>query len=366
MLNICLIKYDMTEKSGGERVASALSRELCGYFNVHLFSVCGRGERPYYEVDSRVNYYAALDGHERIRKTAFKGGRMLRKYVKKHEIDVLMSIGGNVNSFMWSASHGRRVKKIFCEHINLVMANKDRMNRMLRKLGAVIADRIVTLTRRDRDEYIKYYSLPESKAEYIYNWVDDALLETDPEYNADSKKIITVGRFEPQKGYDMLVRAAKTVFSRHPDWRWDIYGDGQETDKIREMILQNGLENNLFLMGTSSEIYSLYPQYSFYVMSSRMEGLPMVLLEAKANGLPIVSFDCLTGPSEIVQNNVNGYLVPPENAGELADKVCELIENPEVRRSFSEHAADNLNLFCKRNIVSRWVELISSLAGKDK
>lgn len=360
-MRVCLIKYDMTEKSGGERVCSLLSAALCDCCEVHVVSICGHGEAPYYALDKRVKYAAFLDGHERIRKTLLRGGKAVRKYVRDNKIDVVMSIGGNVNSFMWSATHGRKVKKIFCEHINLKMANEDKMNKILRKIGVKIADKIITLTERDREEYIKTYSLPETKVQCIYNWVDDKLETLSPKYDTQSKKIITVGRFEPQKGYDRLLSVAKTVFSRHPDWRWDIYGDGEQFDKIKSQISQLGLQDNLYLMGTSKELYSLYPQYAMYVMTSRLEGLPMVLLEAKANGLPCVSFDCLTGPSEIIEDGVSGYLVDDGDTDALAEKICELIENSQKRNEFSLHARDNLSLFNKQKITEKWVQLIKSL-----
>lgn len=361
MQKICLIKYDMTEKSGGERVASILSRELCDYFEVHLVSICGKDEQPYYKLDSRVKYSALLKGHERIRKTVLSGGKAIRRYVKENKIDTVLSIGGNVNSFMWSATYCRKIKKIFCEHINLKMALNDKMNAILRKIGVKIADKIVTLTNRDRLEYLKYYKLDDEKVVCIYNWVDDALKAVNPKYNKNSNRIITVGRFEEQKGYDMLVTSAREVFARHSDWHWDIYGDGEEFDKIKALVVKYKLDENVHLKGTSRSIYDKYPEYAFYVMTSRMEGLPMVLLEAKANGLPIVSFDCLTGPSEIVRDGVDGILVEPNDTDRLCEKICELIEKPELRAEFSAHSKENIELFDKQTIVKKWVDLIKNL-----
>ena len=360
-MKVCLIKYDMTEKSGGERVCSILSRELCDYFDVYVVSICGKGEPPYYSLDERVNYTALLQGHRRIRKTLVSGSRAVRKYVKENGIDVLLSVGGNVNAFMWAGSAFRNVKKIFCEHINLKMANEDKMNKILRRIGVKIADKIITLTHRDRDEYIKTYSLPENRVDCIYNWVDDKLINSTSNYDINSKKIITVGRFEHQKGYDMLIEVAKKVFEKHPDWHWDIYGDGELYNETDRQINECGLNQNLHLMGTSNKIYQLYPDYAMYVMTSRLEGLPMVLLEAKANRLPCVSFDCLTGPCEIIEDKVSGYLAKPNDISALSNHICELIENPDRRLEFSAHARDNIDLFNKKEIVDKWVKLIKSL-----
>lgn len=361
MLTIGLIKNDMTEKSGGDRVAAMLSAELAKYYRVHLISINGKGEAPFYDVDEAVVYAPLLHGHGRMRSTIFPGGKAIRRYVKENGIDVLLSIGGNVNPFLFLATVGTKTKAVFCEHLNLIMANKDRSNHVVRDLGVSFAHKIVTLTQRDKEAYISHYKLAEERVEYIYNWMDDGLRRTAVKYAADSKRIITVGSLGPQKGYDLLVPAAKLVFEKHPDWQWDIYGDGAQWDQIQAAIRDNGLEENLHLMGATDSVYDLYKDYALYVMTSRFEGLPMVLLEAKANGLPIVSFDCLTGPAEIVKNGVNGYLVPPENVEMLAGRICQLMEDRELREQFSAHAGENMELFDKARIVEQWKTLIDSL-----
>lgn len=364
MLTVGLIKYDMTEKSGGERVASILSRELAKYYHVHLISINGKGEAPFYEVDETVTYTPLLEGHQRMRKTLLPAGKMLRRYAKEHKIDILLTIGGNVNAFLYLATAGTKIKTIFCEHLNLIMANKSRSNRIMRDWGVRFVDKVITLTKRDREAYISHYKLPEDRVGYIYNWMDDVLFQVKPKYNTESKRIITVGSLGSQKGYDLLVPAAKKVLEQHPDWQWDIYGDGVLYDTIQQAIAENQLENHLHLMGATSSVYDKYENYAFYVMTSYYEGLPMVLLEAKAKGLPIVSFDCLTGPAEIVNDGVDGLLVAPENVEEMAERVCYMIEHPQQRAEFSSHAGDNIALFSKENIIAQWRELIDTLCKK--
>lgn len=364
MLTVGLIKYDMTEKSGGERVASILSRELAKYYAVHLISINGKGEKPFYEVGEDVTYAPLLNGHQRIRQILISGGKAVRKYAKEHKIDVLFSIGGNVNAFLLWASAGTEIRTVFCEHLNLVMANQDKANALLRHLVVRFVDQIVTLTNQDRQAYISHYHLPQTRVRCIYNWMEDALRQDRAPYNKDSKRIITVGRFDPQKGYDLLITAAKTVFQKHPDWQWDIYGDGELFQEMETAILENHLEENLHLMGATRSVYEKYKNYAFYVMTSRLEGLPMVLLEAKAKGLPIISFNCLTGPAEIINDGVDGYLVPPENVESLATRICEMIEDPAQRERFSDHAADNTDFFEKDRIVQQWKDLIDTLCEK--
>lgn len=94
-------------------------------------------------------------------------------------------------------------------------------------------------------------------------------------------------------------------------------------------------------------------------MTSRYEGLPMVLLEAKANKLPIVSFDIDSGPSDIIRNNLDGYLIEPFDVEEMANKVNFLIESPEKRKIFSANSDVNLEKFSKKNIMNKWLNLIN-------
>ncbi len=362
MMRICLVRYDMTEKSGADRVAAILANELSAHFKVHLLSICGAGEEPFYALDARVVYEAALQGHERLRKTLLPGASAIRKYVKKHRIDILVAVGGIAIPYVELGGLGTGVKKVFCEHLNLALLYSGRTDRLFRTCAARRFDKIITLTRRDAENYRQTFGLEENKVDHIYNWAADEVLSRKSVYDPTSRKIITVGRLEEIKGFDLLIKAAKTVFARHPDWRWDIYGGGPQEGDIRRWIQENGLENHVFLMGVTDKIYEVYPQYAFYVMSSRGEGLPLVLLEAKAGGLPLVSFDCMTGPSEIIEDGISGYLVPPEDADALAERVCQLMEDRDLRCSLAEHARDNVHLFDKKTIVAKWVRLMKELA----
>ena len=132
-------------------------------------------------------------------------------------------------------------------------------------------------------------------------------------------------------------------------------------NEIIDLIKQNNLENHIILKGSSCDIYDLYQDYSFYVMTSRYEGLPMVLLEAKAKKLPIVSFDINSGPSDIIRDGVDGFLIKTFDCEAMANKICELIENPELRQKLSDNAHGNLDKFSKEKIIKQWCDLIDGL-----
>lgn len=361
-LSLLFIHYNMTCKGGTERVLTNLSEALSKYFDIHIISISGGGKDPYFPLDKSVKYTTLFDGDLRIRNVVFSAGKKIRQYINNNSIDMAFAIGGRVAFFLWDGCRKTKAKQIFCEHINLTSALKSPSNAPLRWIAAKTADKIITLTDKDRENYIKHYSINPDRVMSIPNWIDPKLFEINSEYDANSKKLITVGRLSPDKGFDYLVEVAKEVLSKHSDYTWDIWGSGDEFENIKASISKAGLEQKLVLKGTTENLYSLYPEYAMYVMTSRVEGLPMVLLEAKACGLPIVSFDCPTGPSDILQDGIDGYLIPNFDTKLMAEKINELIESTEKRIEFSAHTKDNFNKFEKETIVNEWVRFIEEFA----
>ena len=131
---------------------------------------------------------------------------------------------------------------------------------------------------------------------------------------------------------------------------------------MEKKISQFGLERNIILTGPVKDMEKIYRSASMYVMTSEMEGLPMVLLEAKSYRLPIVSFDIMTGPSEIVRDGVNGYLVESGDITAMADQICKLIEQPLLRKRFSDATVLDMNKFDRGEIIRQWENLLNQLS----
>ena len=131
---------------------------------------------------------------------------------------------------------------------------------------------------------------------------------------------------------------------------------------MEKKISQFGLERNIILTGSVKDMEKIYRSASMYVMTSEMEGLPMVLLEAKSYRLPIVSFDIMTGPSEIVRDGVNGYLVESGDITAMADQICKLIEQPLLRKRFSDATVLDMNKFDRGEIIRQWENLLNQLS----
>ncbi|MBR2432813.1 MAG: glycosyltransferase, partial [Clostridia bacterium] len=171
----------------------------------------------------------------------------------------------------------------------------------------------------------------------------------------------TVGRISEEKGFDMLSEIAKRVFARCPDWEWHIMGDGPDREKLEAKIAEYALEKNIVMHGMVKNASESFGEYSIMALTSYREGLPLILLEAKAKKLPCVSFDVVTGPAEIIRDGVNGYLIPPYDCDAFADKLCALAESEELRQDFSDNALLDVDKFKKEKILKLWFELIEKL-----
>ena len=287
----------------------------------------------------------------------------LRRHLIKNEIDVVFSIAPATNIIIFLATLGLNIKTVFCDHHSLEF--QDTFSRKIQRyIGAKFFDKIVTLTEEDKNRYRKDFSLRNKKVTSIYNWMEG--INNISTYTNKSKSIITVGRIEYQKGYDYLAKVAVKVLSKHKDWEWDIYGSGNE--QIKQNLItaldKGGVLSRVHFKGNVKGTENIYPGHAIYVMTSRYEGLPLVLLEAKQYGLPIVSFDCPTGPSEIILDGENGYLIENFDVKQMSQKIIELIRNDELRLRFSRNAMLDTDKFNKKRIIEQWIELIEEMTGE--
>ncbi len=175
------------------------------------------------------------------------------------------------------------------------------------------------------------------------------------------KRVIAVGRYVYQKGFDLLLRSWSIVEKDCPDWMLTIIGQG---DRLPYETLIDELRIDRArckLLGPKDRIQNEYMTSSLLVMSSRFEGFGMVLIEAMACGLPVISFDCPCGPKDIVQDKVDGILVESGNVEKLAEAIIMLIQHPEKRKEMANKAIKNVQRFKIDQIAGKWKSLFDSL-----
>lgn len=224
------------------------------------------------------------------------------------------------------------------------------------KLKSIIRkyDKLVVLSKSDYKNWKEDFK----NSTYIYNFYP---FDSDEKSLLKAKTVISVGRLTHQKGFDRLISAWEIVHKKHPDWILNIIGDGELEKKLKNQVKSLGLENSIFIKPTTKNIEKEYLESSIYVMSSNFEGFPMVLLEASHIGLPCISFDCNYGPNELIQNNYDGFIVEQNNIELLAYKISLLIEDEELRHSFSERTILKMENFRLEKIIGQWKNLFQEL-----
>lgn len=190
-------------------------------------------------------------------------------------------------------------------------------------------------------------------------------LEYMPEVLSPLKEpmLISVGRLSPEKGYLDLIHVFELVHQKCPQWQLHIVGDGEERPKIEALIQEKGLSQHIVLHGYQKKEYinQLLSRASVYVMTSHEEAFGIVLIEAQSFGIPCVVFDSARGALEIVKNQENGYVVSNRDKDAMCEKICELIQDDVMRKTFGAKGRENSLQYSVENIKNKWFEFIETI-----
>lgn len=234
---------------------------------------------------------------------------------------------------------------------------KDLWNKYLvRKRFSIVerfSDAVVTLTQADAKAW--------SKAIKVYTIPDFTQITSSQNNTYETPRVIAAGRLSYQKGFDRLIDAWKMVNKDFPEWKLDILGEGIYKDKLNEQIKRHHLEEVITILPFTANIKQEYLNSSIFALSSNYEGFALVLLEARSCGLPSVAFDCPFGPSEIINNKVDGFLIKNGDIEGFAQAICYLIRNKEKRIEMGIKAKQNAQRFSPKEIMSQWNNLFNEL-----
>ena len=175
--------------------------------------------------------------------------------------------------------------------------------------------------------------------------------------DCSAKRVIAVGRLDYQKSFDRLIQVWEKVHQQIPDWRLDIFGQGEWQEMLQGMIDERGLQETVKLNEPTKNIGQEYSESSMIVMSSHYEGFPMVMIEAMACGLPAVSFDFKCGPKDIIKEGENGLVVPDGDIDGLAEAMMTLMRDDELRKRMGEEAKKVVETFSEAKVMDKWVRL---------
>ncbi|MPY59865.1 glycosyltransferase family 4 protein [Streptomyces spongiae] len=292
------------------------------------------------------------------------GYRYFNRYVEDRLIAYMRALTDGVLvttrpalNFLAALHATNGVVRVAQEHMNHGTHKRDVQQRIRETYPRF--DAVAVLTERDRDEYEEL--LPGTRVVRIPNAVHS--LDQVPA-RPQSKIAVAAGRLFPQKGFDMLIPAWAKLVETFPDWQLRIYGSGEKKAELRILIEEHHLYNHVFLMGHTDRLDDELAKASFYVLSSRFEGLPMVMIEAMSHALPVVSFDCPTGPADVLTHGIDGLLVPPEDPDALADAMARLMADEKLRADMGVAAVLTAASYGPDAVHPRWEALFTDLHGQ--
>jgi len=342
-------------RSGGaERVLTTLANYLLtiGYqVSILIFTK----EEPFYDIHPsvkliRTDHVSDKKGLFSKLKFIFTRVHLLRKIFKSENPDIVVSFITIMNIYSIVAAKLARKKIIVSEHTNYTVFEKSTTG-LIRKLIYPLADFVVVLTNYDKDKYTFVKNI---------RVIKNPLVLSNNHTNCVREKIILgVGTLIPLKGFDMLIQAFDKL--EENEWKLIILGEGPHREELQNLIDELGLKEKVSLLGMTKNVEKYYKKASIFVLSSRTEGFPGVLCEAIGYGCASIAFDCLTGPSDIIDPNVNGILVEPENVNQLSYAIQKLIDDPELRSSLSVHTKEITSLLDIKTISNEWVKLFNSI-----
>lgn len=344
----------MSRKGGTERMTALLANALCSDHTVWVVSLRLDGETVFFPLEPNVR-------HMTLNPAAGKLGMLsqiseLHHFIRRNHINCIVNVDVGMGFYGVLAAWGTGAKVITWEHGNYFNNWGSRAFPYLRRFAARHSDAMVVLTQQDWKNYESHisrcapvYVIPNPASPHSFT------------YRTDSRTILSAGLLLPIKGYDRVVELAKRLLPSRPGWRWVICGEGPERENLERAIEAAGLTGRVLLPGTVRDMDRQYQDAALFVMTSHMEGLPMVLLEAKSWGLPLVSFDIETGPRDIISDGVNGCLVRPDDLDEMTEKLAALMDSETLRRQYSAQSHVGMEAFAWEQILEAWQALLERI-----
>ena len=364
-----------TYNSGGmERVLANKANYLVNHgYEVSIITTDQRGRQPFFYLDKRIRCYDLNINYEINNGKSFfnklthyplkqkRHRERLTAYLKQLKADIVISMFCNDASFLWKIKDGsKKILEIHFSRYKRIQYGRTgiwkQVDHLLSWRDSEIVrkyERFVVLTKEDKTYWGDLSNIMVIPNALSFSMSQPAELKY--------KKVIAIGRYDYQKGFDYLIATWAIVHRLYPDWKLDIIGNGEWKNRLQKQIEELGLTDAITLKLPTDHIEEVYTQASLFTMSSRYEGLPMVLLEAQSSGLPIVSFACKCGPRDVISDGEDGYLVPEGNLSIFAERILALIADEGLRKRMGEAARKKSQRFLEPVIMAQWESLFRQL-----
>lgn len=348
-MKVAFLMENIASSGGTERVTTLIANKLAqrGH-DVILISLI-KGD-SFFELEESIK--TIYIEKKQIRYISFlKKLYNTRIVIGKIKPDILINVGTNLSVFTFSIP-SRNIKIITWEHF----IYERNFTALRLKVGLWLAkrytERIIVLSKK---EALKWNYKKSSIINNPRSFTTDLL----PDYS--SKRAIAIGHLDYNKGFDLLIKAWSKVIKRHPEAILNIYGQGEEEEKLKSLIKASGLDHYVNIRKPIKDIINAYLSSSIYLLSSRSENQPMVLLEAMSCGLPIVAFDCPTGPGEILTNGSDGILINKNDTDQYAKAIISFLDDKEKRIKYGSKGRINVEKYNIDKIMKQWESLFKEI-----
>jgi GalNAc-alpha-(1->4)-GalNAc-alpha-(1->3)-diNAcBac-PP-undecaprenol alpha-1,4-N-acetyl-D-galactosaminyltransferase len=354
---------------GAERVVATMANTWAARgWEITLLTFDDGSEPSFYPLDSRVRHQplgvaAASGGFRRAVASNFERIRTLRRAIVASCPDAVLSFLDTVNVRVLIATRGLGIPTIVMEQTDPGQKELAAVWKKLRRALYPRASALVVLSETSRS-----YFPPSIQAKSI---IIPNPIAIEPPRHSDRdaphspRTVMAMGRLAPEKGFDLLLDAFARIANAHPDWRLVIWGEGPLRSQLESLRDSLGLNERALLPGRTTEPFRELRRADLFVMSSRREGFPLALGEAMACGLPAVSFDCPSGPRQIIRHGVDGLLVPDGDVIGLSAAMSRLMTDAAERRRLAARALDVNDRFGAARVLAQWEELITRFVGNE-
>ncbi len=331
------------------------------------------GYPPFYELHPKIDYHPLdlVTVSANLKEAVFfnlKRVLHLRRAIRRSKPEMVIAFGVQQNIITVLATKGLKIPVLISERNLPESLASRKLWHKIRPWAYSQAAGLVVQTEEIRDYFAKNVKAP------IWMIPNPVRPPAAPKTNGahalakNSKKVLlAMGRVNEQKGFDLLIQAFSKVAPKYPDWSLKIWGaihDKQPARELENLRDELGLTDSVQLAGVTKEPAEKMLQADLFALSSRYEGFPNVLCEAMACGLPVISFDCPTGPRAIIRDGVDGLLVPPQDVSGLAEGLDRLMGNETYRKSLATRAQEILDRFSLEKVSALWEQAINGTLEK--
>lgn len=336
---------------GAERVVTSLCNWIVNNAEDSVSIIKFDDKKSAYELDQKVNFVSMTNNNSSRIRAIIERYKFCKDNLKKMEATVVVSMFYQTEIYAY-LSKPKGCILIGSERCNL--NERSYISRILSKFAARKCDGFIFQTKGIKE---CYQNSVQKKSIVIPNAISNKkVYEIDFSKIKKENIITSMGRLDEQKGFDVLIKAFKKVYDKHPEYKLKIFGDGTEKDSLQSLINELDLNKNVILCGADQDAIFEVAKSKIYVLSSRYEGMPNALIEAMAVGTASISTDCKYGPNELIEDGKNGFLVPVNDQIELANKIIYLIENDKIRKKIEKETIAIRNILDSEIIYKKYYD----------